>query len=64
MACGAAGRSARQALANGFVESFNGRLRDQCLNREWFHNLRKLGLKSMAGGSLIIVGDRIVLWCT
>ncbi|MBB3121790.1 transposase InsO family protein [Massilia violacea] len=21
---------------NGFVESFNGKLRDECLNREWF----------------------------
>ena len=24
---------------NGFAESFNGRLRDECLNLEWFHNL-------------------------
>lgn len=21
---------------NGFVENFNGKLRDECLNREWF----------------------------
>ncbi len=25
---------------NGTVESFNGKLRDECLNREWFLNLR------------------------
>jgi putative transposase len=24
---------------NGYGESFNGRLRDECLNVEWFHNL-------------------------
>lgn len=24
---------------NGYAESFNGRLRDECLNIEWFHNL-------------------------
>jgi putative transposase len=26
---------------NGFVESFNGKLRDECLNREWFQDLRE-----------------------
>ena len=25
---------------NGFVESFNGKLRDECLNREWFDSPR------------------------
>jgi transposase InsO family protein len=25
---------------NAFVESFNGKLRDECLNREWFRDLR------------------------
>ena len=24
---------------NGYIESFNGRLRDECLNREWFYTL-------------------------
>ena len=24
---------------NGFVESFNGKLRDELLNREWFRTL-------------------------
>lgn len=26
---------------NGFIESFNGKLRDECLNREWFRDLRE-----------------------
>jgi putative transposase len=26
---------------NGFVESFNGKLVDECLNREWFRDLRE-----------------------
>ena len=25
--------------ANGYVESFNGKLRDECLNVNWFENL-------------------------
>ena len=25
---------------NGYVESFHGKLRDECLNREWFHDVR------------------------
>lgn len=29
---------------NGFVESFNGKLRDECLNREWFRDLREARL--------------------
>lgn len=27
-------------VQNAFVESFNGRLRDECLNQHWFHSLR------------------------
>jgi putative transposase len=34
-------------MQNGHIESFNGRLRDECLNATWFHNLadarRKIG---------------------
>jgi len=25
--------------ANGYVESFNGRIRDECLNANWFVNM-------------------------
>ena len=28
-----------QANQNAYVESFNGRLRDECLNEHWFPNL-------------------------
>ena len=31
----------RQAEQNGFVESFNGRLRDECLNEHLFANLNE-----------------------
>jgi Integrase core domain len=27
-------------VENGFIESFNGRVRDECLNIEWFSSLR------------------------
>jgi putative transposase len=26
-------------MQNGHIESFNGRLRDECLNTNWFRNL-------------------------
>ena len=26
-------------VENGFIESFNGRLRDECLNVEWFRSI-------------------------
>jgi putative transposase len=26
---------------NGYAESFHSRFRDECLNREWFHNVRE-----------------------
>ncbi len=28
-------------MQNGFIESFNGKLRDECLNINWFHNLQE-----------------------
>ena len=31
--------SARQPIENCFVESFNGRFRDECLNTHWFLSL-------------------------
>jgi putative transposase len=36
-------------VENGLIESFNGRLRDECLNVEWF-------------GSLHQVQERLVQW--
>jgi putative transposase len=32
-------------VENGFIESFNGRLRDECLNVEWFASLEDARLK-------------------
>jgi len=32
-------------VENGFIESFNGRLRDECLNVEWFTSLDDARLK-------------------
>lgn len=26
-------------LVNGYIESFNGRLRDECLNANWFYSI-------------------------
>lgn len=28
-------------MQNGFIESFNGKLRSECLNQHWFKNLQK-----------------------
>ena len=39
---------------NGFVESFNGRLRDECLNEEVFAGLADAAPSSSAGGSTAI----------
>ena len=33
---------------NGYVESFNGKLRDECLNVNWFENLWDAGQKIAA----------------
>jgi putative transposase len=37
-------------MQNGFVESFNGTLRDECLNLHWFVTLEMRGRRSRAGG--------------
>ena len=28
-------------MQNAYIESFNGRLRDECLNQHWFRDLRE-----------------------
>jgi hypothetical protein len=35
-------------MENGFIESFNGRLRDECLNVEWFQSLEEARQKLVA----------------
>ncbi len=27
-------------MQNGYIESFNGKLRDECLNENWFLNVK------------------------
>ena len=38
-------------MQNGFVESFNGRLSDECLNEHLFRSYRHAGRSSKSGGS-------------
>ena len=28
-------------MQNGYIESFNGKLRDECLNEQWFQTLQQ-----------------------
>ena len=37
-------------VQNAFIESFNGRLRDECLNQHWFRSLATPGRSSKSGG--------------
>src|SRR3954453_12216865 len=39
---------------NAFVESFNGRLRDECLNAHWFLSLATRRARSRRGGGTTI----------
>jgi putative transposase len=49
-------------VENGFIESFNGRLRDECLNVEWFSSLHD-ARENWLGGAITTTNlDRIVRW--
>lgn len=41
-------------MRDGFVESFNGRLRDECLNEHFLTNLRHVGSCSLLGATTTI----------
>jgi len=45
---------------NGFVESFNGKLRDECLNREWFVTRREAKIVIEKWRQFITTSDRIL----
>ena len=45
---------------NTFVESFNGRFREGCLNQHWFQSLHMLEPKSMLGVGITTRKDRTV----
>jgi len=47
-------------VENGFIESFNGRLRDERLNVEWFTTLQRRKQSSPNGGITTITCDLIV----
>ena len=47
---------------NGYVESFNSKLRDELLNRELFLHIDELTYVQIAGGWIIIIIGRIVHW--
>ncbi len=45
-------------VQNGFIESFNGRLRDECLNGEVFFDLEDARKRWNAGGTITIRSGR------
>ncbi len=49
---------------NAVIESFNGRLRDECLNQHWFLSLDEARAVTEAGGRTTITSVRMVLWAT
>lgn len=51
-------------MQNGRVESFNGRLRDECLNANCSRPSRVPRKKSNRGGRSITVNDRTAAWDT
>ncbi len=48
---------------NGFIESFNGRLRDECLNVEWFTSLEE-ARRGRCGVITTTTGGRTAHWTT
>ena len=44
---------------NAFIESFNGSLRDECLNEELFDNLAEARRCSLFGATITTTSDRI-----
>ena len=47
---------------NGYIESFNGKLRDECLDANWFSSLPTLAASSKLGERSTTKRDRILLW--
>jgi len=47
---------------NPFIESFNGSLRDECLNTNWFMSLEDAKKRSKPRDRTIIIFDRIHRW--
>jgi putative transposase len=49
-------------VENAFIESFNGKFRDECLNENWFTDMRDARRRSSAGGWTTTTIDRIARW--
>jgi putative transposase len=49
---------------NSHVESFNGRLRDECLNANWFRNLADDGARLHSGGTNTTASGPTAAWAT
>ena len=47
---------------NGYNESFNGRLRDECLNGETFYTLKEAQFCSNSGGIITITSALTPVW--
>lgn len=47
---------------NSFIESFNGRFRDECLNANWFETWPTRGVRSRRGAWTITTIGRTVVW--
>ena len=51
-------------VENGFIESFNGRLRDECLNVEWFLRWKMPGRSWRSSESTTITNVHTARWRT
>ena len=51
-------------VQNAYVESFNGSLRDECLNANWFYRSGDVRQKSKPGGKITNSYVRIACWTT
>ncbi|MBR0552702.1 transposase [Sphingomonadaceae bacterium LXI357] len=51
-----------EPMQNGFVESFNGRLRDECVNETLFRSLAHPASCSMLGGTITTASRRTRSW--
>ena len=45
-------------MQNGYIESFNGKFRDECLNEQWFTTLARLGMSLPSGAEITMKYDR------
>ena len=51
-------------MQNGHVESFNGSLRDECLNANWFRNLLDARPRSRPGEMSTMANGPTAVWVT